>query len=206
MCVCVCNCEASLTTTYRILENKSTHVQSFSVPLGLPVSASQSTAVHSPLSLKAEVGRIPGSTSSLFSLICIPSLISPHPPVLLSCLACVNLIPLTGLRKIFLADFMGRRHCSNSLKTQNFQEAWIWLCRCCGTEWQCMRFAIKATPRDLEWASGRTYECGPISIFLKSLPANPLTVELLKRINVCHFSLKRCVIHMFSNSFEHGRE
>ena len=87
VCVCVCNCEVILTTTYRILGNKMQHAQSILMPLCLPVLTPRMLVRYIPLSLKAEVGVVPGSTSSLFSPICLTSSMThplPHLTVLLA--------------------------------------------------------------------------------------------------------------------------
>ena len=63
------------------------HAQSILVPLFLPVSAPRMPVMHMPPSLKAEVGMVTGSTSSLFSPICLTSPVT-HPwPHLTVCLA-----------------------------------------------------------------------------------------------------------------------
>lgn len=127
----------------------------------------------------------------LFSAICITC---PHlPPLLLSCLACLYLIPFTGLSKIFLADLMGRRHWSNSLKTQNSQNKKHGFGCAIAVEQNSSVWGLTLRQHcgNVEWSGGMSYECEPISRFQKGLTTSTLIMALFKRINVCFFSFQR---------------
>lgn len=136
---------------------------------------------------------------STFSFLPFPSH-SPTslPPLLLPFLACLYLIPLIGLTKIPLADLMGRRHWSNSLKTQNFQNKKHEFGPVITVEQNSSVWGstLRQHCGNMEWSSGTSYECEPISKCQKGLTASPLIMALFKRINVCFVSLKRrWVIH-----------
>ena len=118
VCVCVYNCEVILTTTYRILGNKMQHAQSILMPLCLPVLTPWwgTYLCHSRLKWVWYQGALPLSFLPFASHL----LWRTHCLIWLSCLPLRHFF--TGLKKtLLLIHFMGRRHRSNCLKIENFQ-------------------------------------------------------------------------------------
>lgn len=110
------------------------------------------------------------------------------PISLQSHLACLYHISLTVLSKMFLADLMGRRHWSNSLKTQNFQNKPDFGCAVAVEQNSSVwGLTLRQHCGHTEWCSGTSYECEPISKFQKGLTTRTLIMALFKIINVCFF-------------------
>lgn len=121
---------------------------------------------------------------------------TPTPPLFLSSLACLYLIPLTGLSEILFADIMGRSHLPNSWKTQSFEN-------------KKREFgSVIAVEQNEVWHRENTVGTwkGSVQVvnmdlylnFKKGLiTTSTLLVALLKRTSVCLLTRKRRgVIHI----------
>lgn len=122
VCVCVCLCViVILTTTYRSLGNK-THACPIHPDASLPSCFSSKDAgeVHTSITQGWSGCGAREHFLSLFSY--LPHIFYDPPTASSDCLSCLPLGHyFTGLKKILLTHFMGRRHGSNCLKIENFQ-------------------------------------------------------------------------------------